>query len=224
MPHKPVTTSNPLSLFFRSWAEMQRLVLLDRILSDGKLHSMSSLVADCSAELKVDDNDECKLFSKNTILNDFKTLRLVWNADIEEVKEGRNVGYRYRNEGYTVFSMDYGVADMLGLQRLMQYLAPLKVYEGFEWSAELLSSIEKAYGMQTFSDKFISFELHEDVVGTELVMPLYEAIVKKCRGRLTYKSFWWKQSRDLVVSPYYLKQYNQRWYLVGVKALVILEC
>ncbi len=215
MPHKPITTSNPFALFFRSWLEMRRLVVLDKFLSNGELHSLNSLVAECSAELKSDTEDDSKLFSKNTILNDFNTLRAVWGADIEEVKEGRNIGYRYRETGYSVFSMDYSVADMLGLQRLMQYMAPLKAYNGFEWTSELLSSIEKAYGMQTFSDKFISFELHQDVMGSDLVMPLYDAIVKGCQVKMTYKSFWWKTSKDLFVSPYYLKQYNQRWYLLA---------
>lgn len=213
MSFKRIQHASPFSLFFRSWPEMLRLQTLDRLLSDGRLHSMESLVMECS--LALEEQGERGVSSKNTILNDLETLKNVWNVNICAVKEGRNIGYRYAENGFSVFSVEYDSEELCELQKLMQFLAPLRATSGFEWSADLLTSMEKAYGLQQFSDKYVSFENCTDVVGSDVFISLYQAIAKQQLVIIIYKCFWWKEPKELVVSPYFLKQYNQRWYLLA---------
>ena len=45
--------------------------------------------------------------------------------------------------------------------------------------------------------------------------PLFNAIVDKQPRKLSYQSFKQDRKEIIVVHPYYLKQYNKRWFLIA---------
>ena len=48
--------------------------------------------------------------------------------------------------------------------------------------------------------------------------PLFNAIVEHQPLMLTYKSFKQEEKSKIIVHPYYLKQYNKRWFLIAWNA------
>jgi predicted DNA-binding transcriptional regulator YafY len=60
----------------------------------------------------------------------------------------------------------------------------------------------------------MEFENNQDMKGIEHIGTLYDAIIYKKVLKITYlQSF--KDKVKLEIHPYYLKQYNNRWFLFG---------
>ena len=60
----------------------------------------------------------------------------------------------------------------------------------------------------------IGFDESPFYTGSQYISPIYEYILTQSALKLTYQPFT-KEAIALIISPYYLKQYNQRWFLVG---------
>lgn len=61
--------------------------------------------------------------------------------------------------------------------------------------------------------QIISFQENEFLKGIEFLHPLYQYIINKQSLKISYQSFTSEHPKDFVVSPYYLKQHNNRWFL-----------
>ena len=61
----------------------------------------------------------------------------------------------------------------------------------------------------------IAFENPPSALGTEFLVDLYNSIINKQFLKITYKHFYALNSYDILFSPYFLKEYNNRWFLFG---------
>lgn len=64
--------------------------------------------------------------------------------------------------------------------------------------------------------EIISFDQNEYLVGLENLPTLYKSITNKSVLNIEYQSFKETASRQLIIHPYYLKQFNKRWFLFGL--------
>lgn len=61
----------------------------------------------------------------------------------------------------------------------------------------------------------MSFENNADLSGIENISTLADAIVNKYPIKLAYQPYWAEQQQIIYVHPYHLKQFNNRWFLIG---------
>ena len=69
--------------------------------------------------------------------------------------------------------------------------------------------------LKSSEESVIGFEQNLDLKGLENITPLFEAIVNKQVLNIRYKSFKKNKPITCEIHPYYLKQYNNRWFLFG---------
>ena len=67
-------------------------------------------------------------------------------------------------------------------------------------------------------DRIISFEENEFLVGSEFLSPLYQFILNKNAIKISYKSFKSEKTINIIFSPQFLKQYNNRWFVFGINS------
>jgi predicted DNA-binding transcriptional regulator YafY len=60
----------------------------------------------------------------------------------------------------------------------------------------------------------VQFDHQDTEGGGEFIIPLYQAIEKKQAITITYKEFKSEEEKNYHISPYLLKQYNRRWFLL----------
>ncbi|RYY77918.1 MAG: WYL domain-containing protein [Moraxellaceae bacterium] len=60
----------------------------------------------------------------------------------------------------------------------------------------------------------IAFEEHTRSLGQEFIDPIFTAIRERSVLKVTYQPFK-KESREWTLSPYLLKEYRNRWFLIG---------
>ena len=97
----------------------------------------------------------------------------------------------------------------------MLMLSRFKGMPQFEWMESLLTNLEDKFHLQGSADSVISMDGNEYAAGIEHLSPLFNAIINKTPLSVDYttfdgKSFKWE------IHPYHIKQYNNRWFLIGL--------
>lgn len=153
--------------------------------------------------------------SKRTVQADIQVMRsdkLGYNAPI--VVDQRKY-YRYEEEDYSITNIPLTDQDLGMLSEAVEFM---KQFEGFSHFKELDGMVQKLedhiYSQRTQSPSVIDMEKNEHLKGLEYLSRLYKAIIKRERLNIDYQSFKARQSGVIDVSPYLLKEYRNRWFLV----------
>ena len=176
-----------------------------------KDYTIDDLVEACNAALRAADKSEV---SKRTVQKDIADMEMEYGIRLDENRyQGRKRLYRYYDTSYTLpqFQMDDG--DRFKIQAAVNVL---ENYEGepvLDWARTLLMQIGSGvFGSD--SSSVVSFQSNPDLKGITLFGELLKAIINKKVLKIEYAPFG-KDSYSEKIYPYYLKQFNDRWYLIA---------
>jgi predicted DNA-binding transcriptional regulator YafY len=139
-----------------------------------------------------------------------------WKAPIETYKDGRNAYYRYADPSYSISNQALNESEANQLKSAIQVLSRFKGLPQFDFIHEIIPNIEIKLGLVTLEKEVIDFESNIDYVGKEYITPLFNAIVNKRALTIAYQSFKSPSPFSIEFHPYYLKQYNNRWFVFGL--------
>lgn len=155
--------------------------------------------------------------SKRTIQLDIQNMRsekLGYNAPIV-VTDKKYYSYSERN--YSITNIPITQQDMDVLNEVMHVL---KQFKGFDYFHELNGMVtrleDKLFKQQNKGKSYIDFEKNELLKGLEHIDPLLKSIINKKVLEIQYRSFKARHSQNLVFYPYLLKEYRNRWFVLGV--------
>src|SRR5574344_792164 len=176
---------------------------------------MEDLIEACNTaiyELTGTDPD----IQRRQIFNDINYMESPegWEAPIERYKDGRKVYYSY----YKDFSINERPLSDKEMDMLTQAVVVLSRFKGmpqFEWMESLLANLQDKFYLRGNGDYIIGFEQNVDYVAANYLTDLFMAIVNKQVLHIKYRTF---EGVDInwVLHPYYIKEYNNRWFLFGL--------
>ena len=156
--------------------------------------------------------------SLRTIRLDLQAMRsdqLGYNAPII-VKDKKF--YSYEDPAYSITNIPLSPQDLGTLQEVSQLLRQFKGFSHFTEMNEMVNKLEaKIYSEKYHLPAVIDFEKNEQLAGIEWLDMLYKAIISQSTVRMTYQSFKARSANDLVFYPYLLKEYRNRWFVLGMK-------
>lgn len=116
------------------------------------------------------------------------------------------------NEIRTIYGIDIKCNKSTGLY----YIAD---EEELNENQHLLASFDLFNALRLTSNysELIQFE-NANVKGSEHIYPLLQAIKSKSLTEITYKKFYADEEEKVVVEPYQLKQFKNKWYLICIKS------
>ena len=160
---------------------------------------------------------EHRTVSRRQIYDDLNHMQsnAGYRAIIETYKEGKKAYYRYENPDFSIEKTPISPEEMDQLKETILMLNRFKGMPQFEWMEEILSKLEDKFHLKSSEESVIGFEQNLDLKGLENITPLFEAIVNKQVLNIRYKSFKKNKPITCEIHPYYLKQYNNRWFLFG---------
>lgn len=85
----------------------------------------------------------------------------------------------------------------------------------FEWMNELIPKLKQGIVSDQDSETIMDFDNNQYLKGIEYLGALYNAIYYKRVLSISYRPFENKNPSEIVIHPYFLKQYNNRWFLFG---------
>ena len=157
-----------------------------------------------------------KGISRRTIQADLQVMRsekLGYNAPIIVIDKKF---YTYEDPDYSITNSPLSEGD---INRVSEAVEVLKQLSGFTQFAEmdtLVSRLEdRVCATRLQREPVIYFERNDDLKGLNLIRPLYQYIVEKKPLKIGYLPFSARQMRQLIVTPYILKEYRNRWFLLG---------
>jgi len=135
-------------------------------------------------------------------------------APIDSVRVGKKAYYRYSD---SVFSINQTPINETEAKQLRNAISVLQRFEGspeFEWVNELVPLLKDQFVLKENPVKVMGYDSNIDYSGYEHITPLFSAIVNQRVLRVEYKPFS-KEKQTLDFHPYYLKQFNNRWFVFG---------
>ncbi|MEO9146294.1 MAG: WYL domain-containing protein [Ginsengibacter sp.] len=147
-------------------------------------------------------------------LNAMRSDKLGYNAPII-VKDKKY--YSYEDADYSIANIPLTTQDLSILQEVSHLLKQFKGFTHFNEVTEMVNKLEdKIYSEKNQQPSVIDFEKNELLAGIEWLDFLYKVIVAKTTVQLTYQSFKARQASDIVFYPYLLKEYRNRWFILGM--------
>ena len=194
-----------------------RYKALDKCFSNQfKRFYINDLIEYCSDVLTEHYATETKV-SRRQIFDDidFMKSEAGYDAPIESVKDGKKVFYRYWDPDFSILKKPLSSQEIGQLTEALETMSRLKNLPGFDWIEEIQTKINAGLNLQHSEKKVIDFEVNEFLKGIEFLSTLYQFILNKQPVVISYKSFKTETGSTFEISPYYLKQYNNRWFLFG---------
>lgn len=138
-----------------------------------------------------------------------------WSANVEHIKDGRRVYYRYEDSEFTINNQPITDEELTQLRETTLMLSRFKGLPQFEWIETMVANLEDKFNLKGAEQSVISLDRNEFVTGIEYISPLFNAIINKTPLLIRYKTFK-GDNYNWEMHPYFLKQYNHRWYIIGM--------
>ena len=197
---------------------IMRYKILDSLMSNrNRYYSISELLEKVNEALELDGMEPV---SRRCIEKDLNTLECApYEAAIERVWYHGKKCIRYAEEGFSIFTKKLTEEEENLLSEVLNTIGQFDGLDTFEW----LDSLKKRLDIKEHR-RIIQFDSNPYFEGRNLIGSLFTAISNKQVLALKYHTFKDPQVREVVVYPYLLKEYNNRWFLiVGVEDGTILN-
>ena len=179
--------------------------------------TLEDLIESCSEALYEYEGNN-KGISRRTIQMDIQQMRsdkLGYNAPI--IVQDKKY-YAYEDPKYSIMNLPISEGD---LNRLNETVDFLKQFKGFSHFRELDTMVQKledhVYSRKINRKPVIDFEKNDNLKGLEFLEILYQSIIRKHIIELTYQSFNARHASSFLFYPYLLKEFRNRWFLIGSK-------
>lgn len=130
--------------------------------------------------------------------------------------------YRYADQTQSLFSKPLSDDEKRLLQEVLNTLGQFAGLDSFEWLNDLQEKLNdnRSFGRGEYDQemsnprKIISFSSNDYLEGKSFLGTLFALISNKKVVDVEYEPFG-EKSRTIRLYPYLIKQYNDRWYLIG---------
>jgi len=193
-----------------------RYEALDRCFSNkGRKFFIDDLIAYVSTAIEEYSGSKASI-SRRQIFKDMDFMRSEagFRAPIESYKEGKKTYYRYSDRSYSLAMQQINPIEAELLKTALDVLVRFKGIPQFEFVQELALKLKKSFQLEDLGD-CIFFDQNEYLKNLNLLGDLLKIIQNKQILQVRYQSFNQDQKESFLLHPYFLKQYNKRWFLFG---------
>lgn len=195
-----------------------RYQALDRCFrARGKQHFWEDLL-EAVNEALYEYTGKDKGISRRQLFEDIKYMESDqgWAIPLEKHKYGRRVWYRYEDTDFSINKRPLNEDEAEQLKEALMTLSRFKGMPQFEWVDELVARLEAGFGLRQGAERIIEFDENPYLKGSEHITTLFQAILGKQVLEVSYQGFKQAKPAKLRFHPYYLKQYNNRWFVFGL--------
>lgn len=188
---------------------LTRYKYLDDFLSDRHhYYDIHDLTEKCNQKLVEDGFPEV---TQRCIEKDINYLEYTpFSADIERFRVNGKRCLRYENPSFSIFRKELTEEECNLLCEVLNTIGQFNGLDNFEW----MNSMKIGLGLKE-RPKVISFSNNPYLRNSNMLGMLFDYISNQVVVQLSYHTFSDAETKSIVFHPYLLKQYNNRWYLIG---------
>lgn len=195
-------------------------MVLDRCFSDksAKYH-IDDLIEACRTELaRVNGtwgSKGAEGVSRRQIYEDMNEMEMIYEVEIEHLQDGHKKYHTYADGSKTLCDMQLRQDEINIVNDAILILKRIEGLPQIEWMGDIENKLYTTSRLGDNVNSVVSFQSNHYLKGMrEWFRFLFNAIVNKETIELTYHPFG-RDVMNVIVSPYHLKQYNNRWFLIG---------
>jgi predicted DNA-binding transcriptional regulator YafY len=178
--------------------------------------TLDDLIEACSDMLYEYEGIE-KGVSRRTVQMDIQMMRsekLGYNAPIVIVDKKY---YTYEDPDYSITNTPLTDTDLHTLQEVTEILKQFKGFAHFRELSGMVQRLEdKIRTAKAPQGSIIDFEKNDNLKGLEYIEVIYQAILQRRCLEISYQSFKAKSSQTFIFHAYLLKEYRNRWFVLGI--------
>lgn len=196
-----------------------RYKVLDRCFRDSrKRYFIDDLVEACNEALY---NYDGSSVTARTVRDDIKFMQREAGGGIplEKKYDGHRAYYTYSDKSFSIQELPMSQSEVEMLSDTIQMLSRFNGLPNHEWLNATLAQMKSNFNIDHAKASYVSFSQNEDLKGLKYFTPLYDAIASQHVVSLEYHKFG-GSSYNRIIHPYQLRQYNNRWFLVGKEPVV----
>lgn len=178
-----------------------------------RLWTIDDLVEACEDALY--EYEGISEISTRTIRRDLQLMRsekLGYNAPII-VKDKKY--YTYEDPDFSITKLPLSKEDLNELSSALDILRHYSSFKGMSGQEDILTRMQDTVQSHQSHNRVVFLETNTRLKGLNFLGVLYEYIIKKAPLKIRYRSFTAKSETVQHISPYILKEFNNRWFLFG---------
>ena len=195
-----------------------RFLILDRCLSDfSHKYSVDDLLEQVNDQL-YDSYGFKSMIKVRQLRSDLNAMRkmLPIGIYIDAIQfEGKKCYYRYSERDFSIYNNELSVAEVQNLRSTIEMLSKYRGLPSNGWLEEVISNLEIRFGVKGNSENLVSFGQNEQLRGLEYLSTIIDATINHQPLEIEYISAN-DNFHKHILHPYFVKQYNARWYLFGL--------
>ena len=166
-------------------------------------------------ELYGSDHSGIKTRTLRSDINYIRTRATEAGVEVEAIDDGNGYYYRYSEPDFSIFKRGLGEDDLAQLKETILMLQRVKGMPNFDWMSELVVKLEDKLNLRGVSKSVVGYDENNAYIGLDWFQDLFDAISNKSVLHIQYKTFT-DITYDWTIHPYYIKEYNNRWFLFGL--------
>lgn len=197
-----------------------RYQTLDRCFRNpGRMFFWEDLLEECNKAL-INFDPKCEGIQRRQLFNDIRFMESEegWSIPLEKLKYGRKVYYRYEDLSFSINNQPVNASEAEQIKSALQIISRFSGTPQFEWVNEMIPMLESKFGLLEHKNEVICFESNIDLKGLDFLTPLFNAIINERVLLISYKDFKSSEPYEITFHPYYLKQFNSRWFAFGLNS------
>lgn len=198
-----------------------RYKTLDRCFrNSGRMYFWEDLLEECNEAL-VDFDPKSEGIQRRQLFDDIRFMesQAGWSIPLDRIRHGRKVYYRYEDLSFSINNQPLNDSEAEQIKSALQIFSRFSGTPQFEWVNEMIPMLESKFGLIERKSEVISFDSNVDLKGIHFLTPLFNAIVNERVLIVKYKDFKSSEPYEITFHPYYLKQYNNRWFVFGLNSV-----
>jgi predicted DNA-binding transcriptional regulator YafY len=202
---------------------MLRYQVLDRCFRNtGRGYTLDDLLEACNEALYNYSGKEDGIHRRQLQKDiQFMESEQGWSIPLERIRFGEKNQKMYLRYEDPKFSINNQPLNRTEAEQLKSALFVLSRFTGtpqFEWVNEIIPVIENKLGLVGKGEKVIAFDSNMDAEGLQHIQPIFNAITNRTVLKIRYQDFKTGEPYEFLYHPYYLKQYNNRWFAFGLNS------
>ena len=180
-----------------------------------KMLKLDELLQNENGMTKEEILDEIPDLDIRTFYNYLTELIEKFDAIVQYGSKDGSTTYRYKKPDYS-FKKQFIQKFNLNIQSIQEAIDNLEQMDGNDVIKDMIKFYLLALQNNLLFDGklFMEFDNNLGMTGNCHIKRLGQAIIDKQPLRIGYKPFW-EDEMELVIHPYFLKQYNNRWFLLA---------
>ena len=151
------------------------------------------------------------------VVADIKFFINEFGAPVEKLFGTHPVLYRYDDMNYSIFNHIMTKKEKKQLLDVIDMLSKYRHNPNYGWVEEVVERIHSNLHLQEkYARPIVGFGQNKLLRGIAYFSPLFNAIKNKTVLQIKYRPFSPDKEFSYTIHPYFLKQYNERWFLFGL--------